>query len=85
MWTIIHIHSNWAGEKSYNWSITLLIYFALDYFQGHFDEDASRILECSKRLREYCSKFGDVKRVVVYDKNPDGVCQVICKFSLQKD
>ena len=41
-----------------------------------FDKDASLILECSKRLREQCSKFGSVRKVVVYDKNSKGICQV---------
>ena len=41
-----------------------------------FDKDASLILECSKRLREQCSKFGTVRKVVVYDKHPNGICQV---------
>ena len=41
-----------------------------------FDEDASRILEISSRLREHCAKFGRVTKVVVYDKHEDGVAQV---------
>ena len=41
-----------------------------------FDRDPSKILECSQQLRQYCSKFGSVRRVVVYDKHKDGVCQV---------
>jgi len=41
-----------------------------------FDRDPTRILECSSRLREYCGKFGSVRKVVVYDKRKDGVCQV---------
>ena len=41
-----------------------------------FDVDPSKILECSGRLRQYCAKFGTVRRVVVYDKRADGVCQV---------
>ena len=41
-----------------------------------FDLDPSKILECSGKLREYCSKFGQVRRVVVYDKHKDGICQV---------
>jgi hypothetical protein len=34
-----------------------------------FDLDASLILECSGKLREHCSKFGVVTKVVVYDKH----------------
>ena len=41
-----------------------------------FDQDASLILECSQKLREHCSKFGNVRKVVVYDKHKQGICQV---------
>ena len=41
-----------------------------------FDEDASLILECSNRLRDHCNKFGSVRKVVVHDQNPQGICQV---------
>ena len=41
-----------------------------------FDEDASRILEYSSRLREHCAKFGRVTKVVVYDKHEEGVAQI---------
>ena len=41
-----------------------------------FDEDASRILAVSSRLREHCAKFGRVTKVVVYDKHVEGVAQV---------
>eukprot|EP00095_Tigriopus_kingsejongensis_P010978 snap_masked-scaffold270_size230592-processed-gene-1.17 protein:Tk10978 transcript:snap_masked-scaffold270_size230592-processed-gene-1.17-mRNA-1 annotation:"hiv tat-specific factor 1 homolog" len=41
-----------------------------------FDEDASRILEYSQKLREQCAKFGTVKKVTVHDKHPEGVAQV---------
>merc|ERR1712083_170370 len=43
---------------------------------SQFDADASLILICSNRLREQCSKFGTVRKVVVYDKHPKGICQV---------
>ena len=43
---------------------------------SQFDADASLILECSNRLREKCSKLGTVRKVVVYDKQPQGICQV---------
>lgn len=43
---------------------------------SQFDRDPSKILEVSSRLREYCSKFGSVRRVVVYDKHAQGICQV---------
>jgi HIV Tat-specific factor 1 len=29
-----------------------------------------------RRLREHCSRFGTVRKVIVYDKNGQGICQV---------
>ena len=31
-------------------------------------------------VRTQCSKFGTVTKVVLYDKHPDGVCQVGATF-----
>jgi HIV Tat-specific factor 1 len=50
-----------------------------------FDRDAALILECSAKLREHCSKFGGVTKVVVYDKNQDGICQVFFKTPEEAD
>lgn len=42
-----------------------------------FDEDARLILEYQKDLRDECEeKFGGVKKVVIYDRHPDGVATV---------
>ena len=48
---------------------------------SQFDADASLILECSNRLREKCSKLGTVRKVVVYDKHPQGICQVFFRVT----
>ena len=50
-----------------------------------FDRDAALILECSSKLREHCSKFGAVTKVVVYDKNKEGTCQVFFKTPEEAD
>ena len=50
-----------------------------------FDRNAALILECSSKLREHCSKFGSVTKVCVYDKNPDGICQVFFKSPEEAD
>ena len=34
----------------------------------------------SLSVRTQCSKFGTVTKVVLYDKHPDGVCQVAATF-----
>lgn len=44
-----------------------------------FDKDASLLLEYQQDLREECSKCGDVKQVVIYDRHSDGVAQVTFK------
>ncbi len=43
---------------------------------AEFDRKPELILEYSNHLREHCSKFGTVRRVVLYDKHPEGVAQV---------
>ncbi|CAH1389771.1 unnamed protein product [Nezara viridula] len=44
-----------------------------------FDEDVSLILEYQEDLREECRKCGDVRKVMLYDRHPEGVAQVIFK------
>ncbi|XP_022170873.1 HIV Tat-specific factor 1 [Myzus persicae] len=41
-----------------------------------FDNDVSLLLEYQRDLREECSKCGVVKKVVVYDRHPEGVAQI---------
>ncbi|KFM76892.1 HIV Tat-specific factor 1, partial [Stegodyphus mimosarum] len=41
-----------------------------------FDEDAALLLDYQNDIREECSKCGEVKKVVIYDRNPDGVVAV---------
>jgi HIV Tat-specific factor 1 len=55
------------------------------FHANHFLQDASLILECSGKLREHCSKFGAVTKVVVYDKHPSGICQVFFKSPEEAD
>ena len=50
-----------------------------------FVTDATRILEYSSRLREQCSKFGSVGKVVVYDKHPEGIAQVFFRSPEEAD
>lgn len=44
--------------------------------RAEFDADPAKILEYTGALREHCAKFGDVKKVILYDKHPEGVAQV---------
>ncbi|CAL1272025.1 unnamed protein product [Larinioides sclopetarius] len=41
-----------------------------------FDEDATLLLDYQNDIREECSKCGEVKKVVIYDRNPEGVVSV---------
>lgn len=41
-----------------------------------FDKDVSLILEFQQDLREECSKCGQVRKVMLYDRHPEGVAQI---------
>lgn len=44
-----------------------------------FDKEVTLLLEYQQDLRAECSKCGDVKKVVLYDRHPEGVAQVTFK------
>ncbi|XP_076754489.1 RRM1_TatSF1_like and RRM2_TatSF1_like domain-containing protein barc [Xylocopa sonorina] len=41
-----------------------------------FDQEVSLLLEYQQDIRSECLKCGDVRRVVIYDRHPEGVAQV---------
>ncbi|XP_018568713.1 HIV Tat-specific factor 1 homolog [Anoplophora glabripennis] len=41
-----------------------------------FDTDVSLILEFQQDLREECSKLGEVRKVLLYDRHPEGIAQI---------
>ncbi|XP_044750958.1 HIV Tat-specific factor 1 homolog [Coccinella septempunctata] len=41
-----------------------------------FDTDVSLILEFQQDLREECGKIGEVKKVIIYDRHPEGIAQI---------
>lgn len=41
-----------------------------------FDTDVGLILEFQQDLREECSKYGEVRKVIIYDRHPEGVAQI---------
>lgn len=41
-----------------------------------FDTDVGLILEFQQDLREECGKLGEVKKVILYDRHPEGVAQI---------
>lgn len=50
-----------------------------------FDKDVQMILDYQQDLREECSKCGEVRKVVIYDRHPDGVAQITMKEPEQAD
>jgi len=49
------------------------------------DRDPGLILDYSNRIRSQSSKFGTVTKVCLYDKHPEGVCQVFFKDPSEAD
>ncbi|XP_011300274.1 HIV Tat-specific factor 1 homolog [Fopius arisanus] len=41
-----------------------------------FDRDVALLLEYQQDIRSECSKCGDVRKVTVYDRHPEGVAQI---------
>jgi HIV Tat-specific factor 1 len=50
-----------------------------------FDTEVQLILEYQQDMREECAKCGEVKKVLLYDRHPEGVCQVIMKEAEDAD
>lgn len=50
-----------------------------------FDKDVGLILEYQQDLREECSKCGEVRKVIIYDRHPEGVAQVNMKEPEEAD
>ncbi|CAG4930663.1 unnamed protein product [Parnassius apollo] len=50
-----------------------------------FDKEVQLILDYQQDLREECGKCGDVRKVVIYDRHPEGVAQITMKEPEQAD
>lgn len=44
-----------------------------------FDKEVQLILDYQQDLREECGKCGEVRKVVIYDRHPEGVAQITMK------
>lgn len=44
-----------------------------------FDKEVQLILDYQQDLREECTKCGEVRKVVIYDRHPEGVAQITMK------
>ncbi|KAG6442544.1 HIV Tat-specific factor 1 homolog [Manduca sexta] len=50
-----------------------------------FDKEVQLILDYQQDLREECGKCGEVRKVIIYDRHPEGVAQVTMKEPEQAD
>lgn len=50
-----------------------------------FDKEVQLILDFQQDLREECGKCGEVRKVIIYDRHPEGVAQVTMKEPEQAD
>ncbi|CAH2233166.1 HIV Tat-specific factor 1 [Pararge aegeria] len=50
-----------------------------------FDNEVQLILDYQQDLREECSKCGEVRKVVMYDRHPEGVAQITMKEPEEAD
>ncbi|XP_046403880.1 HIV Tat-specific factor 1 homolog [Ischnura elegans] len=52
---------------------------------GIFDKNAALLLEYREDLREECSKCGQLKKVVIHDRHPEGIAQVFFQDAEEAD
>ncbi|XP_070838995.1 17S U2 SnRNP complex component HTATSF1 [Chaetodon trifascialis] len=55
------------------------------FHPSDFEEDPLVLNEYREDLRTECEKFGDVKKVILFDRHPDGVASVAFKEPEQAD
>ena len=52
---------------------------------SEFDKDPTLINELRNDVRDECAKFGEIKKVMLYDRNPEGVISVSFKEAEDAD
>lgn len=70
------------GEKSKNDKVVIVKNL---FHPTDFDKEVQLILDYQQDMREECSKCGEVKKVVVFDRHPEGVAQINMKEPEQAD
>ena len=70
------------GERSKNENVVVLKRL---FKPEVFDTNPAMLLEYQKDLREECTKFGRVKRVVIFDRNEEGAAQIFFKTPEEAD
>lgn len=70
------------GERSKHERIVIV----KNLFQpADFDNEVQLILDYQQDLRDECGKSGEVRKVVIYDRHPEGVAQITMKEPEQAD
>ncbi|XP_068619048.1 17S U2 SnRNP complex component HTATSF1 [Battus philenor] len=55
------------------------------FHPSDFDNEVQLILDYQQDLREECGKCGEVRKVVIYDRHPEGVAQITMKEPEEAD
>ncbi|KAM3958848.1 RRM1_TatSF1_like and RRM2_TatSF1_like domain-containing protein barc [Aphomia sociella] len=55
------------------------------FHPSDFDKEVQLILDYQQDLREECAKCGEVRKVVIYDRHPEGVAQITMKEPTEAD
>ncbi|XP_072019496.1 17S U2 SnRNP complex component HTATSF1-like [Amphiura filiformis] len=68
---------DWRPEKSFQKKrFEQVVIIKHVFHPSEFEEDAMLINEIKDDLQAECSKYGDVKKVMIFDNHPDGVASV---------
>lgn len=71
-----------VGERSKHERIVIIKNL---FHPSDFDMDVQLILDYQQDLREEAAKCGEVRKVVIYDRHPEGVAQITMKEPEQAD
>ncbi|XP_047994113.1 HIV Tat-specific factor 1 homolog [Leguminivora glycinivorella] len=71
-----------VGERSKHERIVIIKNL---FHPSDFDKDVQLILDYQQDLREEATKCGEVRKVVIYDRHPEGVAQITMKEPEQAD
>ncbi|XP_071493077.1 17S U2 SnRNP complex component HTATSF1-like [Diadema antillarum] len=69
---------DWRPEKKFQQRKRneQVVIFRHVFHPSEFEEDATLITEIKDDLQSECSRFGEVKKVLIFDRHPDGVASV---------
>ncbi|XP_071497265.1 17S U2 SnRNP complex component HTATSF1-like [Diadema antillarum] len=78
---------DWRPEKKFQQRKRneQVVIFRHVFHPSEFEEDATLITEIKDDLQSECSRFGEVKKVLIFDRHPDGVASVKFKDAENAD